>query len=102
MKLPKFIITLDGFFRLGMVNMHKDLLKQGDKCIGGGYYYFDYTSNSIILDRESFDFGQPKWHLLEVLKVPAEYKGLRLVYKYDDNFHDNFNVSEELKIEYYD
>ena len=27
MTLPKFIITLDGVFRLGMVNQHKDLLK---------------------------------------------------------------------------
>jgi hypothetical protein len=27
---------------------------------------------------------------------------MRIVYKYDDGFHDDFNVSEELKIEYYD
>ena len=27
MALPKFIITMDGYFRLGMVNQHKDLLK---------------------------------------------------------------------------
>ena len=27
MALPKFIITMDGVFRLGMVNQHKDLLK---------------------------------------------------------------------------
>ena len=42
MTLPKFIITMDGVFRLGMVNQHKDLLKPGDQCIGGGYYHFDY------------------------------------------------------------
>ena len=40
MTLPKFIITADGYFRLGMVNPHKELLKQGDQCIGGGYYHF--------------------------------------------------------------
>ncbi len=40
MTLPKFIITADGYFRLGMVNQHKDLLKPGDQCIGGGYYHF--------------------------------------------------------------
>jgi len=45
MALPKFIITMDGVFRLGMVNQHKDLLKPGDQCIGGGYYHFDYTTN---------------------------------------------------------
>jgi len=59
MTLPKFIITTDGVFRLGMVNQHKDLLKPGDSCLGGGYYHFDYTSNRIILDRSSYDFCKP-------------------------------------------
>lgn len=113
MNLPKFIITMErlrvgecnsgiGVLRLGMVNQHKDLLKPGDQCIGGGYYTFDFVSNRIILDRSSYDFGKPKWHLLETLKVPSVYKGLRIVYVYDDGFHDDFHVSEELSIEYYD
>jgi len=100
MTLPKFIITMDGYFRLGMVYQHKDLLKPGDSCLGGGYYHFDYTSNRIVLDRESYDFGKPKWHLLEVLRVPSVYRGLRLVYFYDDD--REFDVSQELQIEYYD
>ena len=54
MTLPKFIICMDGTFRLGMVNQHKHLLKPGDQCIGGGYYHFDFVSNRIILDRESY------------------------------------------------
>ena len=78
----------------------KDLLKPGDSCLGGGYYHFDYASNRIILDRSSYDFGKPKWHLLEVLKVPSVYRGLRLVYFYDDG--REFDVSQELQIEYYD
>lgn len=102
MKLPKFIITMNGCFRLGMVGQHRELLKPGEQCIGGGYYHFDYTSNRIILDRESFDFGKPKWHLLEVLKVPSAYRGMRLIYKYDADDRDDFNVSEELRIEYCD
>ena len=102
MNLPKFIITIDGYFRLGMVNQHKDLLKHDEQCIGGGYYSFDFVSNRIILDRESYDFGRPRWHLLETLKIPSTYRGLNLVYKYNDDFHDDFNVSEELNIEYYD
>lgn len=100
MTLPKFIITMDGHLRMGMVNQHKDLMKPGDHCIGGGYYYFDYTSNRLILDRSSYDFGRPKWHLLESLKVPSAYQGMRIIYLYDDNYHDSFNVSEELKIYY--
>ena len=102
MTLPKFIITMDGHFRLGMVNQHKDLLKPGDQCIGGGYYRFDFISNRIILDRESYDFGKPKWHLLDTLKVPSTYKMLRIMYVYDDGFHEDFNVSEELTIVYDD
>ena len=102
MNLPKFIITIDGYFRLGMVNQHKDLLKHDEQCIAGGYYSFDFVSNRIILDRESYDFGRPRWHLLDTLKIPSTYRGLNLVYKYNDDFHDDFNVSEELKIEYYD
>ena len=102
MTLPKFIITMDGVLRLGMVNQHKDLLKSGDQCIGGGYYTFDFVSNCIILDRSSYDFGRPRWHLLESLKIPSTYRGLQLIYKYDDGFHDDFNVSGELQIEYYD
>jgi hypothetical protein len=100
MTLPKFIITMDGHLRLGMVNQHRDLMKPGDQCIGGGYYYFDYTSNRLILDRSSYDFGRPKWHLLETLKVPSQYRGMRIIYCYDDNYHDSFNVSEELEISY--
>ena len=47
MALPKFIITIDGYLRLGMVNQHKDLLK-------------------------------------------------------GDDFHEDYNVSDELQIEYYE
>ena len=72
------------------------------ESVGGGYYQFDYASNRIILDSSSYDFGKPKWHLLDTLKVPSVYRGLKLVYKYDDNFHDDLNVSEEMKIEYYE
>ena len=72
MNLHKFIITMEGYFRLGMVNQYKHPLKQGDQFIGRGYYHFDFVSN--IVDRESYNFGRPKWHLLEVLKVPSVYR----------------------------
>ena len=100
MKLPKFIITLDGVFRLGMVDQHKHLLKSGDQCIGGGYYTFDFVSNRIILDRESYDFGQPKWHLLEVLKVPSEYRGMQIVYQYHDEEEEDLVLTESKEIVY--
>lgn len=100
MTLPKFIVTMDGHLRMGMVSQHKHLLKAGDQCIGGGYYYLDFISHRIILDRESYDFGRPRWHLLSTLLVPAAYRGLSIVYQYDDNFHDDFRVSDELTIAY--
>ena len=31
MTLPKFIITMDGYFRLGMVNQHKHLLNVSEE-----------------------------------------------------------------------
>lgn len=99
MTQPKFVITLDGCLRLGMVGQHRELLRPGDQCIGGGYYSFDYVANRLVLDRSSYDFGAPKWHLLDTLRVPEVYRGLRIVYLADDA-RDNFNVSEELKIEY--
>ena len=81
MTLPKFIITMDGYFRLGMVNQHKHLLKPGDQCIGGGYYHFDFVSNRILLDRESYDFGRPKdddaiSNLCCQFPISADYDGL--------------------------
>ena len=101
MEAPKFIITMDGYFRMGMVKRHEDLLIGDDVCIGGGYYQFDWTSNRLILNRKSYDFGRPRWHLLEMLKVPEQLRGLRIIYTYDDDFHEDFIVSDELKIEYY-
>ena len=38
----------------------------------------------------------------DTLKVPSVYCGMRLVYQYDDRYHEDFNVSEELNVEYYD
>lgn len=100
MSLPKFIITADGYLRLGMVNMHKDLLLPGDECIGGGYYQFDYVSNWLLLDRKSYDYGKPKWQWLDILRVLSAYRGLQIVYVYDDG--EELDLSQKLKIEYYD
>lgn len=99
---PKFIITMDGYFRFGMVGLHSQLLRQDEQCIGGGYYTFDIASNLIVLDGMSYDFGRPRWHLLESLRIPAACRGMQIVYRYDDGFHDDFNVNEHLSIEYYD
>ncbi len=102
MTQPKFILTSTGHFRLGMVHLHKDLLVGKEQCWGGGYYEFDYVSNRIILTGESYDFGRPRWEWIETLKVPATYRGLRLVYVPRNAAEDDFDVSSELNIEYID
>ena len=101
MKHPKFIITQEGYLRLGIVNLHLDLLTDKDQCIGGGYYEVDLVNNKLILSRISYDYGPPKWDWLETLKVPSEYRGFQIEYESDDIFIDDFDVSVELKIEYY-
>jgi hypothetical protein len=96
---PKFIITDEGILRLGYVHMHKDLLQPGDRCIGGGFWSVDYVSNRLVLSGKSYDYGKPKWHYLDKLSVPEEYKGLTIVYE-GDSLADSCNVSEMLPTEW--
>ena len=95
---PKFVSTMDGVLRLGMVVQHRELLQPGDQCIGGGYYEFDFVSNRLLLHGRSYDFGEPKWHLVDELKVASTYRGLRITYTYDDG--DELAVSEEKDVRY--
>lgn len=93
MRMQKFIITHEGVFKYGNVRMHKDLLGAKDLCIGGGYYEFDYVSNRLLLSGKSYDFGQPKWHYITVLKVPTAFRGLSILYEGED-------VRKFLRVEY--
>lgn len=100
MEQPKFILTNTGHFRMGMVELHKDLLQPGEMCYGGGYYEFDFVGNRLILTGRSYDFGEPKWNWFDTLKVPSAYRGLRIVNVPNRSWEDDFVVSDELKIEY--
>lgn len=90
----KFIVTSTGYLRYGDVRMHKHLLLSGDNCIGGGFYSFDHVGNRLLLDWQSYDYGSPKWHLLDVIKIPSEFKGMQI-------FYENANLADILQIEYY-
>ncbi|MCC8037185.1 MAG: hypothetical protein LIP02_03485 [Bacteroidales bacterium] len=79
--MRKFIITGEGELRLGDVNMHKDLLRRGETCVGGGYYEFDYVNGRLLLDGKSYDYGRPKWHLVDAITVPAAYEGLTVCWE---------------------
>lgn len=100
MKHPKFIITKEGHFRLGMVNLHLHLLERGDYCLGGGFYHFDYASNRILLDGESYDFGPPLWDMIDVLKVPSIYRGMQIVYQYHDENWEDLVLTDTKEIVY--
>lgn len=94
----KFIITSEGFLRLGYVRMHKDLLLPGDICIGGGFWSVDYQSNRLILSGKSYDYGKPKWHYIDKLSIPETFKGMTIIYE-GDYAADDYNISERLLTE---
>lgn len=97
----KFIITDKGVLRMGMVDLHRELLHPGEMCYGGGYYEFDYVSNRLILTGESTDFGIPHWDWLDELHVPAVYRGLRIIYvPTTRSWEDDFDISSEMKVIY--
>lgn len=100
MALPKFIITDKNCLRLGDVNRHYQLLLPGERCLGGGLYEFDYVSNRLLLSWLSTDYGTPRWERIDTLKVPMEYRGMRIVYEKMGNWEHGFCVTDELKIEY--
>lgn len=101
----KFIVTAQGYFRLGDVRLHKHLLEPGDVCYGGGFYQFDHIQNRLLLDGASYDYGRPLWDRLVhpdiSLKVPEIYRGMQIVYHPEDQFADDWVVTNEMNVEYY-
>ncbi|MBR3884093.1 MAG: hypothetical protein IKJ31_04975 [Bacteroidaceae bacterium] len=100
MAQPKFIITGEGVLRLGLVNRHRELLKPGESCLGGGYYELDYISHRMLLSGMSTDYGEPEWDVLDELTVSAYYRGLTIIYSSWENWKDAFPVSERISIVY--
>lgn len=81
----KFVVTGEGYVRLGDVRLHRELLWPGDYCLGGGFYRFDYVNRLVVLDRESYDYGRPQWSKLAEarirLRISNEYEGFRFVWE---------------------
>lgn len=102
MKQPKFILTDTGYFRLGMVELHKDLLLPGEECYGGGYYEFDWPANRLVLTGQSYDFGPPRWHWVDKLRVSITYRKLHMIYVPTSPLEEGVNVADEVEIEYYE
>ena len=100
MEQPKFILTNKGYFRLGMVYLHRDLLQPGECCYGGGYYEFDFVSNRLLLSGMSTDFGKPKWDWLDTLRVPEAYRGMRMIYATWGDWEKGVDVTDLVKVIY--
>lgn len=84
----KFIITSAGRFRYGDVDLHRELLEDHEDCLGGGFYEFNYIRNKLELSGRSYDYGRPRWDALDVLIMPAVFRGLDI--SYDDIPLQNF------------
>ena len=61
----KFIITNDGTLVFGDVELHRNLIPEGDDtCHGGGLWRIDNQRGIIELSGRSFDFGAPEFSFL--------------------------------------
>ena len=80
MAYPKFIITQDGYLRLGMVTLHRHLIEAGDECLGGGYWRINHFAKEIELSGASSDYGAPQWHRINKLHLPEGYEGYNFVW----------------------
>ncbi|MCC8117580.1 MAG: hypothetical protein LIP09_02380 [Bacteroidales bacterium] len=79
--MQKFILTSEGKFKYGDVNLHKHLLVGDEMCIGGGFYEFDYVSGRLLLSGKSYDYGTPKWYFLDTLYLPEALQGFQILYE---------------------
>lgn len=100
MAYPKFILTDSGEFRMGIVDMHRDLLHEGEDCYGGGFYEFDYTRGRLLLSGRSYDYGRPLWNLFDEIRLPEAYAGLTIIYSPDACYDDEPPLSDYVKLKY--
>lgn len=57
---------------VSLVYLHRELLKQGEKCVyGGGLWNIDEGRGAIILYGRLFDFGPPDFDYVKVIKWGA-------------------------------
>lgn len=79
--MHKFIVTQYDVLRYGDVNLHKELLREGEQCIGGGLYEFDPILMRFNMYGRSYDFGRVKWDWVDTLILPESLRGLQIFYE---------------------
>ena len=65
MKVNKFVLVQkeEGVteIRLGCVEVHCDLLRENEKCLGGGFFKVKEDKRQVLMWDKSHDFGYPKF-----------------------------------------
>lgn len=77
MRVNKFILVErnDGAeLRLGCVENHADLLRAGEKCLGGGFFKVSDALKRVVMWDKSHDFGYPDFSRRTVLP-DGRYRG---------------------------
>lgn len=93
-----------GALRFNTVKLHSELLQPWEDCLGGGRWCIDQKNKRLVLEGSSYDFGTPRWRQLIKdnigLVLPKAYKGLEIIYIYDDGYE--LNLSRLLNCRYED
>lgn len=73
--------------RFGNVTYHKDLIEDGEFCLGGGDYEIieDNGKKNVVLSGQSFDYGLPRWAMIDGITSDVYIDGT-IVYKYPNDF----------------
>lgn len=65
MKVNKFVLVQkeEGVteIRFGCVEVHDDLVHEGEKCLGGGLFKVKEDTRQVLMWDKSHDFGYPKF-----------------------------------------
>lgn len=69
--------------RLFNVEMHCDLVRNGEKCLGGGFWKFDDDKKQIVMWDKSFDFGYPKFEGKKIICYDEDWEDFEFYYVYD-------------------
>ena len=97
---PKFILTTNGTLRLGLVKRHTELIKPGERCIGGGFYELDHIGHRLLLNGASSEYGEPAWERIDKLILSPYYQGLEIIYTSWDKWKEPLNISETKEVAY--
>lgn len=76
MLFSKYILLESGQLIFGKVSYHKNLLQEGEKCIGGGGFHVDLENDTVTLFGESHDYGSaPLEKLREAVEAGSIFTG---------------------------